>query len=123
MAIGTCVENVSVAVLTAPAASIRKRRPRNDKWLLILAGIQDEMHMTSRQQEQWQINRDNVLKDEVKFLQRSVTRRLSDCSKGHCNATPAPLNPEDQSMFRVTLGVMRVPTPTPLLVTPGESQS
>ena len=47
MAIGTCVENFSGAVLKALAASNPKRRPRDDQRLSISAGIQDEIRLTT----------------------------------------------------------------------------
>jgi len=36
------------------------------------------------------------------------------------SVTPEPLDPEDQSLWRVTKRVMRVPTPSPPLVTLGD---
>jgi len=45
MAIDTCVENVSGAVLKAVAASTLKRRPRDAPWPPILAGIQDKIQL------------------------------------------------------------------------------
>jgi len=53
MAIDTCVENVSGAVLKALAASTFKRRPRDDPWPPIPAGIQDEIRLKNRLQRQW----------------------------------------------------------------------
>jgi len=43
MAIDTCVENFSGAVLKALAASTPKRRPRDDPRPPIPAGIEDEI--------------------------------------------------------------------------------
>ena len=48
MAIDTCVENFSGAVLKALAASTPKRRQRADPWPPIPAGIQDEIRLKNR---------------------------------------------------------------------------
>jgi len=77
MAIDTCVENFSVAVLKDLAASTPKCRPRDDPRPPVPAGIQDEVRLKNRLRRQWQITRDPALKAEVKRLQRSVTRRLN----------------------------------------------
>jgi len=45
----------------------------------------------------------------VNRLQRSVTRQLNDWRSDQWSAT---LDPEDQSLWRVTKGVMRIPTPS-----------
>ena len=73
MAIDTCIENFSSAILKALAASAPKRRPRDNPQPLIPAGIQDEIRLKNRLWRQWQITRDPTLKAEVNRLQRSVT--------------------------------------------------
>jgi hypothetical protein len=70
MAINTCVENVSGAVLKALAASTPKRRPRADPRPPIPAGIQDEIRLKNRLRRQWQVTKDPTLKAEVNRLQR-----------------------------------------------------
>jgi len=57
MAIDTCVENFSGAVLKALAESTHKRRPRDDPRPPIQAGIQDEIRLKTRLRRQWQITR------------------------------------------------------------------
>ena len=52
-------------------------------------------------------------------MQRSVTRRLDEWINDQWSATLLSLDPEDQSLWRMTKRVMRVPTPYPPLVTPG----
>jgi hypothetical protein len=118
MTIGTCVEN-SGAVLKALEASTPKRHPRDDPRPWIPAGIQDEIRLKNRLRRRWQITRDPALKAEVTRLQRSVTRRLNEWRKDQWSATLESLDPEDQSLWRMTKWMMRVPTPTPPLVTPG----
>jgi len=78
MAIDTCVENFSGAVLQALAASTPKCRPRDDPRPPIPAGIQDEIRLKNRLRRRWQVTRDPALKAEVNRLQRSVTRRLNE---------------------------------------------
>jgi len=119
MAIDTCVENFSGAALEALAASTPKRRPRDDPRPPIPAGIQDEIRLKNRLRRQWQITRDPALKAEVNRLQRSVTRRLNEWRNDQWSATLESLDPEDQSLWRMTKRVMRVPAPSPPLVTPG----
>jgi hypothetical protein len=77
MAIDTCVEKFSIAVLEALAASTPKRRPRADARPPVPAGIQDEIRVKNRLRRQWQDTRDPILKAKVNRLQRSVTRQLN----------------------------------------------
>ena len=65
------------------------------------------------------VTRDPALKAEVNRLQRSVTRRLNEWRNDQWSTTLESLNPEDQSLWKMTKRVMRVPTPSTLLVTPG----
>jgi len=68
---------------------------------------------------QWQITRDPDLKAEVNRLQRSVIRRLNEWRNDQWSATLESLDPEDQSLWRMTKRVMRVPTLSPPMVTTG----
>jgi hypothetical protein len=119
MAIDTCVENVSGAVLKALTISTPKRRPRDDPRPPIPAGIQDEIRLKNRLRRQWQVTREPTLRVEVNRLQRSVTNRLNEWRNDQWSATLESLHLEDQSLWRMTKRVMRVPTPFPPLVTPG----
>jgi len=123
MAIDTCIEDFSGAVLKSVAASTPKCRPREDPRPSIPAGIQDEIRLKKRLRRRWQVTRDPALKAEVNCLQRSLTRRLNEWRKDQWSATLDSLDPEDQALWRMTKRVMRDPTPSPLLVTPGESLS
>jgi len=87
MAIDTCVENFSGAVLKDPAASPPKRRPRDDPRPPIPAGIQDEIHLKNRLRRRWQLTRDPALRTEVNRLQRSVYRWLNEWRNGQWSAT------------------------------------
>jgi hypothetical protein len=119
MAIDRCVENFSGAIQKALEASTPKCRPRVDPRRLIPAGIQDEIRLKNRLRRQWQVTRDPALKAEVNRLQRSVTRRINEWRNDQWIATLESLGPEDQSLWRMTKRMMRVPTPTSPLVTPG----
>jgi len=70
MAIDTCVENFSGAVLKALAASTPKRRPRDDPRALVPPVIREELRLKYRLRRQWQITRDPALKAQVNRLQR-----------------------------------------------------
>jgi endonuclease/exonuclease/phosphatase family metal-dependent hydrolase len=119
MANDTCVENFSGTVLKALAASTPKCRPRDDPRPPIPAGIHDKICLKNRLWRQWQITRDPALKAEVNHLQRSVTRQLNEWRNDQWSATLESLDPKDQSLWRMTKRVKRVPTPFPPLVTPG----
>ena len=101
----------------ALAASTPKRRPRADPRPPIPAGIQDEILLKNRLQRQ--ITRDPALRAEVNRLQMSVTRQLNEWRNDQWSATLESLDPEQQSLWRMTKRVMRVPTPSFPLVTPG----
>jgi hypothetical protein len=62
MAIDTCVENFSGAVLKALAASAPKRRPCDDPRPPIPAGIQDEIRLKNRLWGRWLVTRDLAVK-------------------------------------------------------------
>jgi len=119
MAIDTCVDNFSGAVLKYLLALTPNHRPRDDPRPPVPAGIQEEIRMKNRLRRHWQITRDPALKAEVNRLQSSVTRRLNEWRNDHWSATLEFLDPEDQSLWRMTKRVMRVPTPSLLLVTTG----
>ena len=75
--------------------------------------------LNNRLRREWQIIRDPALKAEVNRLQRSVTFRPNEWRNDQWSATLESLDPEDQSLWRITKRMMRVPTPSPPLVTPG----
>jgi hypothetical protein len=115
MAIDTCVENLSDAILNVLAAStlIPRFRQRDESRPPIPAGIQDEISLKNRPRRQWQATRDPTLKVEVSRLQRSVTRRFNGWRNDKQSATLESLDPEDQSLRRMTKRTMKVPTPSP----------
>ena len=57
------------------------------------------------------------MKAEVNRLQRSVNRQLNEWKNDRWSTTIESVNPEDQSLWRMTKRVMRIPTPSPSLVT------
>jgi hypothetical protein len=94
----------------SPALFLRRwLPPRDDPQRSIPAGIQDEISLKNLLQRQWQITRDPTLRAEVNHLQRSVTNRLNEWRNNQWG-------PKDQSLWRMTKRVMRVPTPSPSLV-------
>jgi hypothetical protein len=113
MAIDTCVENFSGAVLQALEATTPKRRTRDDPRLLVPAGIQDEIRLKTRLRRRWQVTSDRALKAEVNRLQRSATRRLNEWRNDQWGATLESHDPEDQLLSRMTKRVIRFPTLTP----------
>jgi hypothetical protein len=113
MAIDTCVENFSEAVLRAQSASNPKCRPRDDPRPSIPAGIQDGIRLKNRLWRRRQITTDPFLKAEVNRLKRSVTNWLNEWRNDQWGAALESLNPEDQPLWRMTKRVIRVPTPTP----------
>jgi len=113
MEIDTCVDNVSSAVLMVLVTSTPKRRPRDDSPPPITAGIQDEIRLKNRLRRQWQITRGPALKAGVNRLQRSVTRSINERRNEQWSSTLKSLDPEDQSLWRMTKRVMKVPTPSP----------
>ena len=113
MAIDTCDENFSGAVLKALAAYPPKCRTCDDPRPRIPAGIQYEIRLKNRLRRQWQVTRDPALKAEVNRLQRSVARRLNLLRNNQCSATLESHYPEDQLMWRITKWVIRVSTPSP----------
>ena len=122
MAIDICVENFSGAILKALAASTTKCRPSDDTRHLIPASILDEMRLKNRLRRQWQATSNPALKAENNRLQRSVTSRLNEWRNDQWSATLESLDPEDQSLWRMTKRVNGVPTPS-ARGPPGESLS
>jgi len=77
MAIDTCVENFSGAVLKALVAYTAKCRPCEYLRPSMTAGIQYEIRLKNRLRRRWPIARYASPRAEVNRLQRSVTRRLN----------------------------------------------
>jgi hypothetical protein len=117
--IDTCVEEMSSAILEALAASNPQSRPADDPRPPIPAGIEDEIRLKNRVRRQWEITRDPALKAEVNRLQRSVTQQLNEWRKDQWSGTLESLDAEDQSLWKMTRRVMRIPAPSPPLVTLG----
>jgi hypothetical protein len=70
MAIDTCVENFSGAVLKSLGTSTPKRRSRDDPWSPIPAGIHDKIRLKNRLRRQLQVTKDPALRAEVNHVQR-----------------------------------------------------
>jgi len=71
------------------------------------------IRLKNRLRRQWQITSDPALKAKANWLPRALTRQLNAWRNDHCSATMESLDPEDQSLWRMTKRVMRVPTSSP----------
>ena len=69
------------------------------------------IRLKNRLPRQWKITRDPALKPEVIRLQRSVTHRLNEWRIDQWSATLESFDPEEQSLWRMTKRVMKVPNP------------
>jgi hypothetical protein len=81
--------------------------------------IKDEIHLKNRLRRQWQTTRDPVSKAETNRLQRSVTRELIEWRNHKWSNTLESLDPEVQSLWKMTRWLMTIPTPSPPLITLG----
>jgi hypothetical protein len=117
--IDTGVEELDSVIIEAKAASTPKSRPRDDPRAPLPACTQVEIRLKTRLRMQWKITRDHALKAEDNRLQRSVTHQLNEWRNEQWSGTLESLAPEDQSLWKMTRRVMRFPTPSPPLVTPG----
>jgi hypothetical protein len=59
------------------------------------------------------------LKTQINRLQRSVTYQLNEESNDQWSDALESLDSEDQSLWKMTKRVMRIPTPSPPLQVPG----
>jgi hypothetical protein len=118
-AIDMWVEELSNAIQDALAASAPRRRPRAYPQPSLPAGIQDEIRLMNRLKRRWQVTRDPTLKARVDCLQRSVTHRLNEWRNEQWSYALESLDRADQSLWKQTRRMMRVPTPSPPLLVPG----
>jgi hypothetical protein len=107
-----CVEELTSAIQEATAASSPRRRPRADPRTPFPASIQEEIRLKNRLRRHWQVTRDPALKAQVNRLQRSVTYRLNEWRSEQWSDTLKSLDSEDQTLWKMTKRVMRVPTPS-----------
>jgi hypothetical protein len=112
-AIDKCLEELTSAIHEATAASAPRRRPRADPRPPLPASIRDEIRLKTRLRRHWQITRDPALKVQINRLQRSVTWQLNEWRNGQWSDALVSLCSEDQSLWKMTERVMRVPTPSP----------
>jgi hypothetical protein len=75
--------------------------------------------LKNRLKRRWQVTRDPTLKARVNRLQRSVTHRLNECRNEQWSDALESLDSANQSLWKLTIRVMRVPTPSPPLLVPG----
>jgi hypothetical protein len=84
--------------------------------------IQDGTRLKKRLRRQWQVMRDIVLKAVVNRLQRSVTYWLNEWRNKQWSETLEFLNREDQSLWKMTKTVTRVPHSLAPLASAGRIQ-
>jgi hypothetical protein len=117
MDIDTCVEETSIEILRR----WRRRLPRVALAMTrgqIPARTPGEIRPKNRRKRQWQIRMEPALKAEVNSLQRSMTHQLNQWPNDQWYGTLEVIDPVDQSLWKMTR-MIRVPTSSPPLVTPG----
>jgi hypothetical protein len=119
VAIDACIKELSSAISKALTDSTPKCHPRADPRPTIPARIQDEIRLKNQLRRRWQTIRNPAVKAEVNHLQRSVTTQLNEWRNDQWSNTLKNLDPEHQSLWKMTKRVMKIPTPSPPLVTPG----
>jgi endonuclease/exonuclease/phosphatase family metal-dependent hydrolase len=107
-AVDRCVGELSSAILSDIEVATPKSRPRSDPRPPLPATIQDEIRLKNRLRRQWHDTRDPALKAEVNRLQRSVTHWLHEWRNDEWSSTLENLDPENQSLWRMTKRVMRI---------------
>lgn len=98
VAIDTCAEKLSGAILENLAVFTPKGRPRDDTRPPMAPRIQDEIRPKNRLMRQRHITMDPSLNADVNRLQRSVNRQLNEWRNNQCRATLPSRDPEDQSL-------------------------
>jgi hypothetical protein len=100
-------------------ASAPKRRSHADPRPPLPASIQDEIRLKNRLRRQWQVTRDSALKAQVSRFQCSVPYRLNEWRNEQWSDKLESLDSENQSLWKMTKRMMRVPTPLPPFQVPG----
>ena len=90
MAIDTCVEKFSGAILKAQTASTPKFLKSAEPRPPIPAGIHDEIRLNTRLPSGWQVNRDTAMRNKVNRPQISVT---PVSTSGETTSEARPSNP------------------------------
>jgi len=117
VAIYACVKEPSSAISKALTGSARKYRPRVNEGPI--TGSYSRWNiLKKRLRRQWQCTRDPALKAEVNRLRRSINNQLNGWKKDQWSNPLEILNPEDLPPWKLTRRAIRIPTPSPLLVTP-----
>ena len=111
VAIDTCVKELSSAISKALTDYTPKCCPRAETQPSLPVHIQDEITPENQLRRQWQITRGPSLKADVNLLQRSVTNQLNKRRNDQWSNTLESLDPENQSLWKMTRWVKRIPTP------------
>jgi hypothetical protein len=86
---------------------------------LYLLDLRTKYALKHRIKRQWQVTWDPALKALVNRLLRSVTHRLNEWRNEQWSDVLESLDSADQSLWKLTTRVMRIPTPSPILLVPG----
>jgi hypothetical protein len=112
-AVDKCLEELTNAIHKGTGATAPRHRPLADPRPLLSASIQDEIRLKNRLRRQWGFTRNPSLKAQISRLQSSVTWQLNEWRNDRWNDALESLGSEDQSLWKMTKRVMRVPTPFP----------
>jgi hypothetical protein len=106
-----CPEGLTSAIQEATTLSAPRRRPRANPSQKLAASNRDEIRLKNRLRRRWQITRVRCLKAQINRLQRSLTWQLNEWRNDQWSNALESLCREDQSLWKLTKRLMRVPTP------------
>ena len=113
------LDELTSAIHEAITASAPKRQPAKQPLPSIPPTILANIREKNRLRRDWQINRDPATKNRINRLQRWIGFEIKEWRNAQWSDTLESLNPEDQSLWKMTKRVMRIPDPNPPLQVPG----
>ena len=114
------LDELTNAIHEAMSASAAKSQPAKQLLLSILPMILANILEKNRLRRQWQFDRDPSIKNRVRCLQRWIAFELKKMRNAQWTDKIESLNPDDQSIWKMTKRVMRIPDPNPPLQVPGD---
>jgi len=112
------LDDLTSANHEAITASTQKRQPAKQPLPSIPPTIIANIREKNRLRKDWQINRDPTTKNRINCLQRWIGFEIKEWRNAQWSDTFQSLNPEDQSLWKITKWVMRIPDPNPPLQVP-----
>jgi Metal-dependent hydrolase len=103
------LDRLANAIHEAISASAQKSQTAKQPLVSILPMILVNIREKNRLRRQWQIDRDSATKNRVNRLQRWIAIELKEWRNTQWADTIESLNPEDQSSWKMTKRVMRIP--------------